>query len=594
MAKLVWQQLLIVGVTALIFFTNLGASHVWDDDEARHGAVALSMYDRGDAIVPMFNGDLSTDKPVLMFWCMLLAMKVFGPTELAVRFFSAVFAVGTSLSTYHLGRMLFRPVVGLWAGLIMATTFYFGFTCRAATPDSHLVFCTTLGLTLFVRGTLARPRSDSGLNSSNHFTLAELLPSRWRDWVFVYAAFAVGILAKGPVGLVLPGVVLGIYALLLWNDGDSAKQQSNAGIWRSIKYWFVQVFHPRRVATVFWAMRPFTAIAAVAVIAVPWYVVVGLQTDWAWPAGFFGRHNLNRFVEAMESHRGPIYYYVPALLAGLFPWSIFLPLSLFRGAQAVFWQTPQRRVMLFLLCWFGVYFCFFSLAATKLPNYLLPAFPPLAVLVGVFLQNWVERPAVESRLWMRTAFVALAVVGLATVVGLYKNVDRWLPGAQVLAFVGLAPLIGGIVGLACMEFGRRTAAVVTTVVAGMGISLSVFGFAQLKVDQYQTSAKLIGAIENHAGADYELTTYRYLPSSLVYYSRRTVLPVANIDDIQAQLQANPDLYLLLSARDLAEFQNILPSDFNILARERRLLRPEEEVVVLGRATRIGSTSRLKR
>jgi 4-amino-4-deoxy-L-arabinose transferase-like glycosyltransferase len=133
-----------------VFFTNLGGPRLWDDDEPRNATCAREMLARGDWIVPTFNSELRTDKPALLYWLMMGSYSLFGATEFAARFPSALLAVGTALMTYHLGRLLFRPQVGLWAGMIMATNLMFAVSARAATPDSTLIFFTTLALLIYV------------------------------------------------------------------------------------------------------------------------------------------------------------------------------------------------------------------------------------------------------------------------------------------------------------------------------------------------------------------------------------------------------------------------------------------------------------
>ncbi len=109
-------QLLILAAAALIFFTYLGAAALWDEDETLYASCAREMMDRGDWVVPWFNGRMFPDKPPLMFWLMMAGFEIFGQNEFGARFFSAVLGVGTALLSYHLGRLMFnrksRPVVG--------------------------------------------------------------------------------------------------------------------------------------------------------------------------------------------------------------------------------------------------------------------------------------------------------------------------------------------------------------------------------------------------------------------------------------------------------------------------------------------------
>ncbi len=115
-------QLVIVAVATVVCFVGLGATGLWDMDEALYGSCAREMLERGNWVVPWFNGKMFPEKPPLMFWSMIAGYELFGVNEWGARFFSAVFGVGTALATFQLSRILFSPRVGLWAGLISTST----------------------------------------------------------------------------------------------------------------------------------------------------------------------------------------------------------------------------------------------------------------------------------------------------------------------------------------------------------------------------------------------------------------------------------------------------------------------------------------
>src|SRR5690349_8315693 len=103
----------------------------------------------------------------------------------------------------------------------------------------------------------------------------------------------------------------------------------------------------------------------------------------------------------MEGHHGPIVYYVPAILIGTFPWSIFLPLAIFHFVRG--WRRGETGdgPAKFVLCWAGLFVGFFSLASTKLPSYVLPAYPAIAIIVAVFIDRWISEPGRYSQFWIR-------------------------------------------------------------------------------------------------------------------------------------------------------------------------------------------------
>jgi hypothetical protein len=133
------QAGLVAFFAAMVMLTNLGGPRLWDIDEPRNAGCAREMWLRGDWVVPTFNAELRTHKPVLLYWCMMAAYSLLGPTELAARLPSALAAIGTCVCTYLMGRRLFSPQAGVWAGIALATSLMFAVAGRAATPDADIL-----------------------------------------------------------------------------------------------------------------------------------------------------------------------------------------------------------------------------------------------------------------------------------------------------------------------------------------------------------------------------------------------------------------------------------------------------------------------
>ena len=187
------HYLLLTALAGLVFFLNLGGPTLWDVDEGRNGPCSEAMFMSGDWIVPTFNRELRVDKPALLYWLQILCYYAFGINEFAVRFPSAVAALGTVLISYELARSMFSRTTGLLTGVIVATTPMMCGAARFANPDSLLNCFTTLSLTIFWLGLANR---------------------RWWWFVAMGASAGMAMLAKGPVGFVLPGAVCVFF--LLW------------------------------------------------------------------------------------------------------------------------------------------------------------------------------------------------------------------------------------------------------------------------------------------------------------------------------------------------------------------------------------------
>jgi 4-amino-4-deoxy-L-arabinose transferase-like glycosyltransferase len=317
--------LLLVLTAALLLF-RLGAVPLLGPDEPRYVRVAIEMHRGGEWVTPTLAGKPWLEKPVLYYWLAGACFSLFGETETAARLPSVVSAVLLVGFCALCGARLFGRASGLHAGFILATSllpFAFG---RAATMDMLLAAFVTLAIGFFALGLL-------GIAGR----LA--VPAAW-------LCMGIATLAKGPIGLLLPGLVVVAFALAARDTRVLRRVLSPAGI------------------------VLFLAVAG------PWYALVYRAQGQAFVDVFLLNHNVERFTSTIHRHPGPFLYYVPILLAGLFPWSgLVLP-----GLAGV---APRRsRTDLFVLLWLLLPFAFFSVAGSKLPGYVLPCLPPLALLMG--------------------------------------------------------------------------------------------------------------------------------------------------------------------------------------------------------------------
>jgi len=585
----IWKhQAWIVLVVALAVLTNLGTTALWDEDEPKNATCAAEMLARGDWIVPTFNGELRTDKPILLYWCTLPLYHLLGVRELSARLTSALCGLGTALLTYHLGRRLFRPEVGLWAGILLGTSLMFDVASRAATPDGLLIFFSTLSIWFFVQGSRGAdiPVCQSSTNDPDSI---HGLPTRLWNYIAMYAAMSMAVLAKGPVGLVLPTAVIGLYLLIL-NPAPSVGQFGDVNAmrprWRqaiaATATWLLNTFWPSRILRFALALRPHVALAVAAAVALPWYIAVGLETDWAWPAGFLWKHNVGRYMAPMEGHDGPPFYHLLSLAVGFFPGSIFLvPMGIHVWRQCRDRQVDRRGYFL-ALSWLAVYLAVFSLAGTKLPSYVTPTYPALALLTGAFVAQWITRPELVSRAWVYIALSVYAAVGIGMIVGLTVVVRKFLPDETTLPLLGLIPLLGGIVCLACWHRCQSRAAAVSFAISATAFSTALFGWALLQVDPYQEATQIKRIISANATDTPSVVTYQVLRPSWVYYLRQELPQFATPEEAAAAIRTRDNTFLLVEQSRLEEVCSQVPSDIHILGRVPRFFR-SGEIVILGPA-----------
>ncbi|MFO1023524.1 MAG: glycosyltransferase family 39 protein, partial [Planctomycetales bacterium] len=545
------EILLLLLICGGLFFTNLGVPGLWDEDEPRNATCAREMYQRGDWIVPTFNGQLRTAKPVLLYWLIMSAYAVFGINEFSARLWSALLGTGTVLLTASLGARLYSRRVGFWSAIFLASGLMFVVASRACTPDACLVFCATATL---VQGGLlwATPNGNSPFIKSN---------SLWPQ-IGIFLTMGVGVLAKGPVAVVLPGGILlaYLYLLKIQNDGLSSGGITLRGATQSLTAW-------KTHASVWKAIHPLLAAGVILAVALPWYLAVAIRTEGAWLQQFLGAENVGRFLKPMEGHRGPIVYYLPAILIGFYPGSVFLPYALWNLTQRL--RRNFSSADLFLACWGGIWVGFFSLAGTKLPSYVTPAYPALAILTARTFVEWLEKPSLIPGILTRIAFAVPIVVGLGVLIAVPSLAQHYLPGETQLLWVGVIPLLCGVFAWRNGTQHRLESYARWFACGGIGFSLALFGMAVVEVDQHQSSAPLIGLIKTQHPRKFRLGTFRFSPPSLVYYAGQVLTELRSPEEVRRHL-SSPESpgYLIVREADLPLIQPVIPVDCQVIGQRR--------------------------
>jgi 4-amino-4-deoxy-L-arabinose transferase-like glycosyltransferase len=391
------------------FLWNLGNIGLVDETEPLFAEAARQMTLTGDWITPYFNGETRFDKPPLIYWLMAVAYRTLGVNEWAVRLPSALCAIGltclgfytlskeegssatstvrdlrdvrekeevrwkpeeetennnSKLKTPRLPLFLSTPWIGAALIALNPQTIAWG---RTGVSDMLLVACMCSALLAFFLGyTLEEQREQAEFSTVS----ASRFPNKW--YLTFYVLIALAILAKGPVGIVVPALIVGCFGLYLGNF-----QQ----LWRE--------------------MRPVSGILIILAIALPWYIFVILANGQTYIDSFFGYHNFQRFTGVVNKHSAPWYFYFFVVLVGFAPWSIYLPVAIARTRfwQRSYWRRQPRsaQLSLFALFWFGCIFGFFTIAVTKLPSYVLPLIPAAAILVTLLWSDIIAGNEPENR-----------------------------------------------------------------------------------------------------------------------------------------------------------------------------------------------------
>lgn len=367
---LVCAGILILGW--LLFGWQVAERGLWSAHEGRAAQNAQNILDTGNWLIPtLYIGEPDLQKPPLYYWLVALPGWLTGQPvgPLAVRLPSTLAAVAVLIVVFDLGRRLGGAQAGILAVIILASTTRFAWLARVGRIDMPLTLCCVAAFWIFWR--------------ANEEAKADPSSSRRLPWSF-FVVLAIGVLFKGPVALVLASLPIATFLFFLGEPVVPLLQEN----WRQS-----------------WSrLRVLPGLALVLALTVPWYVQVIVQTngDYFWE--FFVRHNVDRALGTDEGLKaGPIWFYIPRLLADTFPWSLLFPalaIGLARRSQT--WRKPQDssgRATLFLICWIISQWVFLSLVRFKRGDYLLPIDPALALLLGTWLvdrqRRFIERLAVR-------------------------------------------------------------------------------------------------------------------------------------------------------------------------------------------------------
>lgn len=375
-----WSHLLLLlSLATLLFFLNLGGMGLTDRDEGRNAEAGREMFETGDWISPTFNYEPRYAKPVFLYWLMSLSYRLFGVSEFAARFPSALFGVALVLLQYLFLRRWRGTPVDLFGGLMLLLNIEMIGLGRLALTDSVLIFFTTLALYGFWSGLHASTGLSTGASTSLTPSPLSSPPERSRHffWLF-YAGMALATLTKGPVGIAVPVLTAALYLSFTRRWGQ---------FWR---HGF-----------------PVAGLLLFALLTLPWYAAMLAIHGSAYLASAQA-NTVGRFLNPMEGHGFSIFFYVPVLFFGFFPWSGLLPFALYQafktvrrstfevGTSNLEHRTSNSELELFAALWVVGVFLFFTLSSTRLPHYIAPLFPGAALLTASYWHRCVADPAMRG------------------------------------------------------------------------------------------------------------------------------------------------------------------------------------------------------
>lgn len=425
-------------ICGYLFFFQSEKLPLTDPDETFYAQTAKEMLVKNEWVTPYLYGKPQFEKPILFYWLVEASFKALGVNEFAARLPSAIFGTIGVAAIFFLGSLLFNRRAGFLSALILATNVEYIVLSRACITDMVLFVFLLLGALFFFCGYK---------KEKSYFYLLSA------------AAIAMATLTKGPIYLVLfMGVVLAF--LFFAKDLKALKR------------------------------IPLLLSALVFIlITLPWYAAIYKLHGAAFIDGFFGFHNVNRFLVPEHKIGSQIYYNIPIVFGGMFPWSIFLPVGLWHIFKKA---RNNSRESIFLLVWFVAIFGFFTASSTKLPTYIFPCFFSLAVITGSLLDDFLRGDMTGAvAKWVRSSYYLLIAIMLLAWIGgaIYAKLD--FPSILSGVVVSSLFLVFGAV-LSLIAFMRKRYLIAFVLIA-YSVALFLYPASTLllpDVERYETSKEV--------------------------------------------------------------------------------------------------------
>jgi 4-amino-4-deoxy-L-arabinose transferase-like glycosyltransferase len=509
--------LILILFCGVLFGFRLGERALWSPVEGHYSEIAREMVVSGDYLTPRLAGMKFLEKPPFFYWLESANIKLFGLSEWSLRLWPAVFGTIGCLAVYFAGSRLFERRVGLISSAVLATSslwYVMGHVINLDMAVSALITCALLS---FLVGSVEQPGYKRRL-------------AMWA--FFVFSALAT--LTKGLIGIVIPAMVIGTWILIL-ND------------WGILRTMYLP-----------------SGMSLFLLIAAPWHILISRANPDFLRSYLFDEH-FHRYLTKPEGPFEQPWAYIPVLLLGMFPWAVFMLQSLRHSLRFPWRQRYKHKEVIFLVLWAELVFLFFSASSYKGVPYILPMFPPLAILMARYIAAAWESPRVSGV--SAGSFTLLVVLSLLVIAGLagpqhylerYSEwpdvgVPRW--EATVVStrveygdLSALAPyihaqnaiLILGAVSALILGFGNRRAFRwgFLSLTLAWALFLVVLNSSLPVLDQRRSVKALAAVLKSQLHPYDEVASYHAYYEDLSVYLQRPVAVVGWKGNLQFRVEVN--------------------------------------------------------
>jgi 4-amino-4-deoxy-L-arabinose transferase-like glycosyltransferase len=513
--KRIWW---LVFAFALVWFSNLEYRKLIKPDEGRYAEIPREMVVSGNWVTPRLNDLKYFEKPPLQYWTTAIAYEVFGQHQWTSRLWTGLTGFAGILLVWFAGLRLFGREAAGYAAALLSGSLLYVLMGHINTLDMGVTFFITLGIV----GLLIAQQEG------------EIHRGRWM--LLAWAALGLAVLSKGLMGIVLPGTALFLYALV------------------------------QRDFTVFKRMHWLAGLAVFLLVTAPWFYLV-MKANPEFFQKFFIYEHYTRFTTKELGRYQPWYYFVPILLLGALPWTVLMFDTLIRTWRNSRLPAGTFNAARFLLVWAVFIYLFFSVSDSKLPSYLLPMFPALALLMGRQLATMNMR-----RLFWQVAPVlplTLLALGFAPFASRladttlqqqgYSAYSAWLVAASLVWSLGVIA--------ALIMLRRRNAVESHKFVAVLVLSLSTLLAALIGTSGYNTIAKersgyyIAEAVRPYLKADEPFYSVNMYEQTLPFYLKHTFTLVQYQDEMAFGIMQEPWRYI----PDYAGFAKVWRANKDALA-----------------------------